>query len=121
MASSAETNDDAENGLIFMQEMIEFMKNTNSLENSQNPLPLTIIPLLISPLKKLISFTVATAQFGKQLHRTQGVNISFSSLKSLLFYDLDICSITYRSTIVRLFEYFIFSSCSFSSWYHSSW
>jgi hypothetical protein len=76
MASSAESSDDAENGLIFMQEMVDFMKNTNSFENSVNHhLPLTVIPLVNSPLKNLISFTVATAQFGKQLHETQGVNI----------------------------------------------
>jgi len=79
MASSAESSDDAENGLIFMQEMVDFMKNTNSFENSVNHhLPLTVIPLVNSPLKNLISFTVATAQFGKQLHETQGVNIDLS-------------------------------------------
>ncbi len=76
MASSAESSDDAENGLIFMQEMIELMKSTNPFENSLNHhLPLTVIPLINSPLNKLISLTVATAQFGKQLHGTQGVKI----------------------------------------------
>ena len=57
-----------------MQEMVDFMKDTNSFENSVNHhLPLTVIPLINSPL----SFTVATAQFGKQLHGTQGVSIDF--------------------------------------------
>jgi hypothetical protein len=73
MASSAESNDDAENGLIFMREMIELMKDTNSFNHHQH-LPLTVIPLMNTLLKKLIHFTVATAQFGKPLHQTQGVN-----------------------------------------------
>jgi hypothetical protein len=74
MISSAESTDDAEYGYIFMQEMIDLMKNTKSFENSLTQhLPLTVIPLLNSPLEKLINFTVATAQFGKQLHGTQGV------------------------------------------------
>ncbi len=78
MASSAESIDDAENGLMFMQEMLEFMKNTNSAQNSMSQhLPLNAIPLLIPSLKKPVSFTVATAQFGKQLHKTLGVNKSF--------------------------------------------
>jgi len=75
MASSAESIDDAKNGLIFMQEMIELMKNTNSPENFvTNYLPLTAIPLLTPTLEIPIRFPVATAQFGKQLQETQGVN-----------------------------------------------
>jgi hypothetical protein len=82
MASSAESNDDAENGLIFMQEMMELMKYTNPFENSINHhLSLTVIPLIDSPLKKVISFSVATAQFGKQLYGTQGVKIYFFPIK----------------------------------------
>ena len=73
MASTAESSDDAENGLIFMREMIELMKDTTSF--NQHHLPLSVIPLINTPLNKLISLTVAYAQFGKQLHRTQGVNI----------------------------------------------
>jgi hypothetical protein len=74
MASTAESSDDAENGLIFMREMIELMKDTNSINHH---LPLVVIPLINTPLNKLISFTVAHAQFGKQLHQTQGVIIYF--------------------------------------------
>lgn len=87
MASSAESIDDAENGLNFMQDMIEFMRNTNSLEASTtHHIPLTVIPLLTPSLEKPISFPVATAQFGKQLHGTQGVNKYFVfNLYILLF------------------------------------
>jgi hypothetical protein len=61
-----------------MQEMIELMKNTNgtglsSLEINQY-LPLTVIPLITSPLTKLTRFPVGPAQFGKQLHGKLGVN-----------------------------------------------
>ena len=70
MASSAESSDGAANGLIFMREMLELVKNTRPLDHQ--PLS-TIIPLLNTAEKKLIIFPVATAQFGKQLHRTQGV------------------------------------------------
>ncbi|CAF3956559.1 unnamed protein product [Adineta steineri] len=71
MASAAESTNDAEAGLSFMQEMIELMKNTNLFRNSiKHFKPLTVIPLLE---KKSISFTVAPAQFGKQLHETQGM------------------------------------------------
>jgi hypothetical protein len=76
--SNAVTIDDAGAGVIFMQEMIEFMKIANSLENSVNQyLPLSVIPLLLPALEKPISLTVATAQFGKQLHGTEGVNNLF--------------------------------------------
>ncbi len=76
MASTAESSDDAENGLIFMREMIELMKDTNSINHHHHHhLPLVVIPLINTPLNKLISFTVAHAQFGKQLHQTQGVII----------------------------------------------
>ncbi|UJR14515.1 hypothetical protein I4U23_001511 [Adineta vaga] len=77
MASTADSIDDAENGLHFMQEMIEFMKNTNLHDNSLiHRIPLSVIPLLISSSsKKSIRFPVAAAQFGQQLHGTQGVNI----------------------------------------------
>ncbi|CAF4579726.1 unnamed protein product [Rotaria sp. Silwood1] len=74
IASNAESIDDAENGLIFMQDMIELMKNTNTVENSLTyHIPLTVIPLIIPLLENPISFTVITAQFGKQLHDTQGI------------------------------------------------
>lgn len=86
ISSSAESIDDAENGLLFMQEMIEFMKNTNSLDTSQiNHLPLTVIPLTMTSFDKPIKFIVSTAQFGKQLHGSQGVSISYLFKNDLLF------------------------------------
>ncbi len=108
MASSAESNDDAENGLIFMREMIELMKDTNSFNHHQH-LPLTVIPLINTLLKKLIHFTVATAQFGKPLHQTQGVNFHLKKKIFVYLFYLDICSIICCSTIFCLFESFIFS------------
>jgi hypothetical protein len=78
MTSSAESINDAESGLIFMQEMLELMKNPNFVENSATKhLPSNVIPLLIPSLEKPVSFTVGTAQFGKQLHGTQGVNRTY--------------------------------------------
>ncbi|CAF1398312.1 unnamed protein product [Rotaria sordida] len=74
LSSNAESIDDAENGLIFMQEMIELTNNTNTFENSLTyHLPLTVIPLVIPSLEKAVSFIVSNAQFGKQLHDTQGI------------------------------------------------
>jgi len=73
VASSAESIDDAENGLAFMQEMVELMKTTNSFENVHRHLPLTVVPLVQTRSRRTTRFLVATAQFGKQLHRTQGI------------------------------------------------
>ena len=122
IASSAESIDDAENGLNFMQEMLELMKDTNPFENSPtHHLPSTVIPLLTSSLNTPIRFTVATAQFGKQLHGTQGVHIHpYVILICILFY-LDLCSITCCSTIFCLFRNIRFSLYLFSYWYHPSW
>jgi mannosidase alpha-like ER degradation enhancer 3 len=75
-SANAASNEDANDGLIFIQEMMDLMKNTNEISSSQTNrhLPLTVIPLLTSPLTKLIHLTVGPAQFGKQLHGRQGVN-----------------------------------------------
>ncbi|CAF5193713.1 unnamed protein product, partial [Rotaria magnacalcarata] len=73
ISSSAESIDDAENGIVFMQEMIELMKHTNTMDNFQiYPSLLSVIPLMIPSLDKSMEFIVSTAQFGKQLHKTQG-------------------------------------------------
>ncbi|CAF2734206.1 unnamed protein product [Rotaria sp. Silwood2] len=92
MASSAESIDDAENGLIFMQDMIELIKETNTFENSlTHHIPLNVIPLIISSLENPFSFNVAPAQFGKQLHDTQGIFAQlyvvepFSACSEILF------------------------------------
>lgn len=78
MASRAQSKEDAQNGLIFMQELLELMKNANPSETSDHSLPLTVIPLIQTPDRKLIRFTVASAQFGPQLHHTTGVKHFFS-------------------------------------------
>ena len=74
MASHAQSKEDAKNGLIFMQELLELMKNDKLSEtSSDHPLPLSVIPLIDMPEKTLPRLTVASAQFGKQLYRTTGV------------------------------------------------
>lgn len=54
--------------------MMDLMKNTNGLDHSSSEinhyLPLTVIPLVNSPLMR---FPVGPAQFGRQLHGKQGV------------------------------------------------
>lgn len=106
VASTAESVDDAENGLVFMQEMIEFMKNTKSSENSINQhFPLSVIPLV--SLEKPIKFSVGSAQFGKQLHGTQGVIIQFYSKNFISYFIdtcLDFCSIICCPTVYCLFR-----------------
>ncbi|CAF3510385.1 unnamed protein product [Rotaria sp. Silwood1] len=78
-SANAASNEDANDGIIFIQDMMEFMKNMNELGQSSSSenryhLPLSVIPLVTSsPLTKLISFTVGSAQFGKQLHGKSGI------------------------------------------------
>ncbi len=77
-SANAASNEDADDGLIFIQEMMDLMKNTNDIDNlsleTNRYLPLTVIPLVTSPLTKLIHLPVGPAQFGKQLHGKLGVN-----------------------------------------------
>lgn len=74
MASRAQSKEDAKNGLIFMQELLELMKNDKLFEtSSDHSIPLAVIPLIDMPEKRLHRLTVASAQFGKQLYRTTGV------------------------------------------------
>lgn len=84
MASSADSADDAENGLHFMHELLELMKNP---EFSKKPVddqgPLTVMPLLaFKSSERAIRFTVASAQFGPQLHETQGVSSPTSNART---------------------------------------
>ncbi|CAF3906421.1 unnamed protein product [Rotaria sordida] len=76
-SANAASNEDADDGLLFIQEMMELMKNVNGIGQSSSDtrhhLPLSVIPLVISPLTKLVSFTVGSAQFGKQLHGKAGI------------------------------------------------
>ncbi len=79
-SANAASHEDANDGLIFIQEMMNSMKNTNGIsqsssESNQN-LPLTVIPLVIPSLTKPIRFAVGSAQFGRQLHGKSGVNKS---------------------------------------------
>ncbi len=76
--ANAASNEDANDGLIFIQDMMELMKNTDGMGYSSSEtnhhLPLTVIPLTNSPL---VRFPVGPAQFGKQLHGKLGVNKYF--------------------------------------------
>lgn len=78
--ADAASHEDADNGVLFIQEMIDLTKNngiTASLTDAKHNLPLTVIPLAIPPSKKLASFTVGAAQFGKQLFGQSGVCKSY--------------------------------------------
>lgn len=79
--ANAITTDDADDGLLFIQEMMELMKNANGPSQSSSEinhhLPLTVIPLIKSSPKKLIRFPVGPAQFGTQMHGNPGVNNLF--------------------------------------------
>ena len=81
-SGNAASHEDADDGLIFIQDMMDLMKNTNRLDQTSSEtnhhLPLTVIPLLTSSVTKLPRFYVGPAQFGRQLHGTQGVNKTFS-------------------------------------------
>ncbi|UJR32279.1 hypothetical protein I4U23_019744 [Adineta vaga] len=76
-SANAASREDAENGLLFIQEMMDMMKNIT--ESNQSPLestyhmPLTVIPLTNISEPKLLSFTVSSAQFGKQLYGKSGI------------------------------------------------
>ncbi|CAF1134820.1 unnamed protein product [Adineta steineri] len=76
-SANAASHEDANNGLIFIQEMLDLMKNTNGLSQSSSEskhhLPLTVIPLINSSLTKPIRFSVGPAQFGQQLHGKLGI------------------------------------------------
>ncbi|CAF0742825.1 unnamed protein product [Adineta ricciae] len=92
IASTAQSLNDAEDGLHFMQEMIDFMKHTNANENSPlHRIPLSVIPISIPSSKIAFDFPVSTAQFGKQLHGTQGIFAQlyvvqpFSACSQILF------------------------------------
>ncbi|CAF1229558.1 unnamed protein product [Rotaria magnacalcarata] len=75
-AANAASHDDAEDGLLFVQEMMNLMKTTGlgqaSLESNYH-MPLSVIPLVTPPLGKLVSLSVGSAQFGKQLHGKLGI------------------------------------------------
>ncbi len=77
-SANAASHEDANDGLIFIQDMMNSVNgiSQSSSESNQN-LPLTVIPLVIPSLKKPIRFNVGSAQFGKQLHGKLGVNKSF--------------------------------------------
>lgn len=106
MASRAQSKVDAQNGLIFMQELLELMKNAHPAETfPDHSLPLTVIPLIAMPAhRKRIRFTVASAQFGPQLHHTTGVQSSFfrTSLSLIRFRYLLSPNLFDRLQLVRL-------------------
>ena len=58
--------------------MIELMKNNNRLDQSLSETyrhsQLVVMPLVNSPLTKLIHLPVGSAHFGKQLYGRSGVN-----------------------------------------------
>lgn len=74
MASHAQSREEAKNGLLFMQELLDLMKNEKLFETyPDHSSPLSIIPLIKTPDKTLFRLPVAAAQFGRQLHHTTGV------------------------------------------------
>ena len=78
-SANAASSNDADDGLLFIQEMMELMKNTNSLSATSEPnphLPLSVIPLALSSLAIPLSLPVGPAQFGRQLHGKLGVTAS---------------------------------------------
>ncbi len=76
-AANAASVEDADDGLVFIQEMMDLTNNTNELGHSPSEinhyLPLTVIPLINS---SLVRFPVGPAQFGRQLHGKQGVSLT---------------------------------------------
>jgi hypothetical protein len=77
-SANAASTDDADDGLIFIQQMMDLMKNTNGIgasSESNHHLPLSVFPLIPSSTKP-VGFSVGPAQFGKRLHGTLGVNKS---------------------------------------------
>ncbi|CAF1313573.1 unnamed protein product [Adineta ricciae] len=76
-SATAASHEDAEDGLLFIQEMMDMMKNINGLNptssESNYHVPLSIIPLIDNTEEKRHSFAVGSAQFGKQLHGKSGI------------------------------------------------
>lgn len=124
--ANAATTDDADDGLLFIQDMMELMQNNNGLGQSSSEinhlLPLTVIPLIKSSPKKLIRFPVGPAQFGTQLHGKPGVkNSPINHGRFHLFLFLDFCSIKCCSTILWMFSIILSASTLFSCGNCSSW
>lgn len=74
--ANAASHGDAEDGLVFIREMMEMMKNTDGPSSAQSNyhVPLSLIPLIDPSVTKPMSFGVGPAQFGKQLHGMPGVS-----------------------------------------------
>ncbi|CAF0994699.1 unnamed protein product [Didymodactylos carnosus] len=71
-SSQAASSEDANDGLLFMQEMIELMKHNSMNSDSSQYHPLSVVPLL-AQATVLPIFKVGSAQFGQQLHKNYGI------------------------------------------------
>ncbi len=74
---NAASTEDADDGLTFIQEMMDLMKDGDGIgltSETNHHLPLSVIPLITSSSTKPVGFTVGPAQFGQQLHGKLGVN-----------------------------------------------
>lgn len=70
-SGQAASNQDASNGLEFIQEMMQIVQNPDQIDAyDQQHRSLTVIPLIGDNLVRL---PVGSAQFGEQLHRRQGL------------------------------------------------
>ena len=109
-AVNAASHEDADDGLHFIQEMMDIMKNTNGLTSASSQsnyhIPLSVIPLIDPSVTRPMSFPVGPAQFGRRLHGVPGVSTYLSKITKKqsfsLAVSLDLCSIVRRSTVLRL-------------------
>ena len=76
---NAASSDDADDGLLFIQEMMELMKTTDAngpSSESNSHLPLSVIPIPFTTRSKPVRLLVGPAQFGPTLHGKPGVPVS---------------------------------------------
>lgn len=120
-SAHAASSDDADDGLIFIQEMVDLMKNSDGTLSSEvnSHLPLSIIPLSLTTGKSA-RLIVGPAQFGRQMHGELGVKTSKTKRISLIIFRLDFCSIKCWSTVFCLFTFVVTESIEFSFWNCSS-
>lgn len=122
---NAASSDDADDGLTFIHDMMELMKNTDGngpVSESNYHLPLSVIPIALTSTAKPLRLLVGPAQFGRQLHGKSGVTTHAWRLSEHLFlFVTDLCSIECGSTVFWLFPIARFVASPRSCWSSSSW